>query len=93
MARGNGITKEELRVSQESLKTDILDAITISTYPLQPNANGGNSLPDLFNLIGCMELRLTRRSEIQDAKLDQIHETSSRTSAILDAHILTHPKN
>jgi hypothetical protein len=93
MARGNGVTKDELHASQKEAKADILDAMKTLTYQIQPNANGGGSLPDRFRLIEGMDSRLTHRSEIQDAKLDVISETTIRSSAILDAHILTHGKS
>lgn len=34
------------------------------TYPIQPHANGGKSLPDIANAINRLELKLDRHIEI-----------------------------
>lgn len=38
--------------------------IDTMTYPIQPHANGGKSLPDIANAINRLELKLDRHIEI-----------------------------
>ena len=42
--------------------------IDTMTYPIQPHANGGKSLPDIANAINRLELKLDRHIQIEHGK-------------------------
>jgi hypothetical protein len=42
--------------------------IDTMTYPIQPHANGGKSLPDIANAINRLELKLDRHIEIDHSR-------------------------
>lgn len=49
--------------------------ITQATYPIQPNANGGKSLPDIakaVNDLKCRHDEMEQRQAVAEAKLDII---------------------
>lgn len=45
--------------------------IDTMTYPIQPHANGGKSLPDIANAINRLELKLDRHIQIEHGKNDE----------------------
>ena len=59
------------------------------TYPIQPNANGGRSLPDLISLVETFKEDLTERIDRIETRQVVIGDVTVRTEGKLDLHIET----
>lgn len=57
----------------------IVDEVRAATYPIQPNANGGNSLPDATKMLKAIA---ERQAEIGDR--------TARMEGALDTHLSWH---
>ena len=62
------------------------DRIDERTYPIQPGANGGNSLPDAIAIL----TRLESRFDKMDDRLVEVGDTANRTEAIVKTHLDWH---
>ena len=68
---------------------DLKELIKTLTYPLQPNANGGKSLPDLISLVQTFKEDLTERVDRIETRQIVIGDTAIRTESKIDLHITT----
>lgn len=87
MARGNGISLREHDAAIDDLKTYVKELVEERTYPIQPDSNGGESMPDLFILINGIKDRMEHRFDSIEKRAQAIGDTTSRTEGSLNTHI------
>ena len=89
MARGNGISVKEHNAAIDDLKAYVKELVDNRTYPIQPNSNGGDSLPDLFKLVNGIKDRMEHRFDRVEDQANEIAKTAHHTAGMLETHIDT----
>ena len=87
MARGNGISLEEHNDAIADLKEYFTELVTLRTYPIQPDSNGGSSLPDLNQTM--KNLRKDIQHGFDEVRKQNIetHGVASEAVGAINAHI------
>ena len=87
MARGNGISLKEHDAAIDDLKAYVKELVEDRTYPIQKDSNGGDSLPDLINLVRDIRQEMTHGfSEVRTQAIN-IAATANKTVGMLETHI------
>lgn len=87
MARGNGVSHAELTDAIAGLKNELRTIVIDATYPIQENSNGGNSLPDLINLVKDVRDEMRHNFEVAQNERINIAQIANRTEGSLNTHI------
>lgn len=64
-----------LRREVRRMKSDLVDEVRQRTYPIQPTANGGRAMPDLFHRLDTQDanLEILTRAVLEHIADDEAH--------------------